>query len=102
MSQWSARSRTCSTRSHQRRQWERILRLADVVPVGCSRWVEEWSRRPSRAVVEEFYRRALTRSPGPAELAEWEALLSRGPDRREAVQDLLWTLLNSREFALNH
>ncbi len=64
--------------------------------------VEALKDRSSREIVEELYRRALTRPPEPAELAEWEVSLARGVDRIEAVQDLLWTLLNSREFALNH
>ncbi len=64
--------------------------------------VEELMGRSNREVVVELYHRAFSRSPEPAELAEWEASLSRGGDRTEAVQDLLWTLLNAREFALNH
>lgn len=58
--------------------------------------------RSNREVVEELFRRALTRPPEPAELAEGEASLASGGDRTGAVQDLLWTLLNSREFVLNH
>ncbi len=58
--------------------------------------------RSNREVIEDLYRRALTRPPEPAELAEWEAWLASGTDRTEAVQDLFWTVLNSREFALNH
>ena len=64
--------------------------------------VVELRDRSNRDVVEEFYRRALTRPPEPAELAAWESSLERGSDRAEAIQDLLWTLLNAREFALNH
>ncbi len=64
--------------------------------------IEELKGRSSREIVEELYRRVLTRPPAQDELAEWEPLLASGPDRTEAVQDLLWTLLNSREFALNH
>ncbi len=30
---------------NQRRQWEAILRHADVIPIGCSRWVDDWGRR---------------------------------------------------------
>jgi hypothetical protein len=55
-----------------------------------------------REIINELYLRALTRRPEPRELAEWEPLLARASNRTEAVQDLLWTLLNSREFAFNH
>ena len=55
-----------------------------------------------REIIEELYVRALTRRPEPAELTEWEPLLARASNKTEAVRDLLWTLLNSREFAFNH
>jgi hypothetical protein len=57
---------------------------------------------PNREIIEELYLRALTRRPEPAELAEWERLLASASSKSESVQDLLWTLLNSREFAFNH
>ena len=53
-------------------------------------------------IISELYLRTLTRPPEPAERGEWTAVLSRATDRREAVEDLLWTLLNSREFGFNH
>ncbi len=53
-------------------------------------------------IISELYLRALTRLPEVAEQTEWAAVLSRAPDRREAIEDLLWTLLNSREFGFNH
>jgi hypothetical protein len=56
----------------------------------------------NREIIEELYLRALTRLPEPRELAEWEPLLDRPTAKEEAVRDLLWTLLNSREFAFNH
>ena len=57
---------------------------------------------PDRELIDELYVRAFTRSPASEEWAEWESLLTRTPDKTEAVQDLLWALLNSREFAFNH
>ena len=53
-------------------------------------------------VVRELYLRAYSRIPRDSELAEWSSLIANSPKRDEAVQDLLWTLLNSREFAFNH
>jgi hypothetical protein len=64
--------------------------------------VEALKSRPTGEIIEELYCCALTRRPEPSELVEWEASLMRGTDRTEAVEDLLWALLNSREFALNH
>ncbi len=58
--------------------------------------------RSDREMIDELYLRAFTRQPQPAEVAEWEKLFASAPNKIEAVQDLLWTLLNSREFAFNH
>ena len=59
-------------------------------------------QRAAREAVEELYLRAFTRPPDPDELADWQAGLTRAGDRPAALQDLLWTLLNSREFSCNH
>lgn len=64
--------------------------------------VRELARRPSREAVEVLYLRTLSRPPHDGEWNAWEALLDRAADRTEVVQDLLWALLNTREFALNH
>jgi hypothetical protein len=53
-------------------------------------------------IIEDLYLRALARQPERAEFAEWEPLFTSAPNKTEAAQDLLWTLLNSREFAFNH
>jgi hypothetical protein len=50
-------------------------------------------------LAEEIYLRALARLPTADESAQWEPLLANGAD---AVEDLLWVLLNSREFCFNH
>ncbi|MFN3651578.1 MAG: DUF1549 and DUF1553 domain-containing protein [Armatimonadota bacterium] len=58
--------------------------------------------RPDREIVEELYLRTLCRFPEERERAHWADLLARAPARRERVEDLLWALLSSREFAFNH
>ncbi len=60
------------------------------------------ARASDREIVKELYLRAYARLPGKVEIAEWSSLIGSKPSRSEAVQDLLWTLLNSREFAFNH
>ncbi|MBI1841402.1 MAG: DUF1553 domain-containing protein [Verrucomicrobia bacterium] len=55
-----------------------------------------------REMIEELYLRAFTRRPEAAELAEWERMFASASDKATAAQDLLWTALNSREFAYNH
>ena len=54
-----------------------------------------------RRMIEEFYLAALSRFPTPAErdaIRTWIGQRSR----REAFEDLAWSLISSREFAYNH
>jgi hypothetical protein len=55
-----------------------------------------------RRIVEELFMRTLCRAPSNRERALCEKALSEAAAKREAVEDLLWTLLNSREFVYNH
>jgi hypothetical protein len=56
-----------------------------------------------REIVEDLYLAALTREPSPDERRVLEQRLeSQASHRREALQDLLWALLSSREFSYNH
>lgn len=57
---------------------------------------------PPGEMVQEFYLRALSRYPTTPERTEWERMLAESTNQCDAAADLLWTLLNSREFALNH
>jgi hypothetical protein len=57
--------------------------------------------RPNAEVVEELFLRTFSRRPNAEELREGTALLDGAKDRKTAVEDLLWTLLNSKEFLFN-
>ena len=52
--------------------------------------------------VEELYLAALGRSPRTNELAKAGDWIRQAPSQREGLQDLLWVLVNSREFLFNH
>ena len=56
----------------------------------------------NREIIETLYLRAFSRFPSPIEFDQWNAMLPPDDGRSEAVADLLWTVLNSREFAANH
>ncbi len=61
------------------------------------------SRLSPKDLVDELYLTALARYPTSAERAAMLALF-QGPEagRREAVEDALWSLLNTKEFLFNH
>ncbi len=64
--------------------------------------LDELHSRASSTVIEELYLRALTRFPNSDERDYWRETIESASHRKEALEDFLWTLLNSREFAFNH
>ena len=60
------------------------------------------SRATAEELVEELFLRALCRRPSPAELRLLAARIGSAPDRRRALEDALWALLNHREFLFQH
>lgn len=57
------------------------------------------SARSDREIVTELYLSALARRPSEAEMAPALRRLAPGANRRAAVEDILWSLLNLKEFA---
>ena len=62
--------------------------------------VDGWLRsgKPVREVVEEMFWSALSRAPTAIELERGEEYLATAKDRRKGAEDVLWALLNSKEF----
>ncbi len=60
------------------------------------------AKTPLPAMVEEIYLVTLSRPPSAGEVAKAQEWIAKAATPREGVQDLLWTLLNSREFLFNH
>jgi hypothetical protein len=56
----------------------------------------------NREIIEELYLAALSRFPSQEEQAGLENLIRKRSSRREALEDLLWAVICSREFASNH
>jgi hypothetical protein len=54
----------------------------------------------NRDIIQEFYLAALSRLPAPRELEAASALVKRSKDRRAALEDVVWGLLNAKEFLL--
>lgn len=57
---------------------------------------------PTADAVTELYLATLSRYPRSTELRTALGLIGKAPNRKEGLEDLLWTLLNSREFLFNH
>ena len=54
------------------------------------------------AIVTELYLRAVSREPNPVEMEVALNHLQAAADRRQAVEDLGWALINSKEFLFRH
>jgi hypothetical protein len=54
----------------------------------------------SAEIVEELYWTALSRAPTERELKDTVAFLDKSKDRRLALEDVAWALLNVKEFVL--
>ena len=59
-------------------------------------------KKPIPDVIEELYLVTLGRPPRAEEAAKAQDGIRAAPTPKEGVQDLLWVLLNSREFLFNH
>jgi hypothetical protein len=61
------------------------------------------SDRPVEQWLDEAYLAAFSRRPTPAEKdAVVRTLAESREDRRLAIEDVLWSLISSREFIFNH
>lgn len=55
-----------------------------------------------RVLVEELYLTFFNRPPRDSERAAAQAHLQKSPSRRQAAEDVAWSMLNSLEFIFNH
>jgi hypothetical protein len=60
------------------------------------------SKLSDEEAVEELFLATLTRSPSAAEKAQALKFMRGEPNRIEALRNVLWALINTREFILNH
>jgi len=60
------------------------------------------SKATDDEVLDELYLATLSRFPRDAERERLRKLFAEPNSRREAVEDILWSLLNTKEFVFNH
>lgn len=60
------------------------------------------AKKPDAEIVEELYLAAFGRKPRAEELKTVVAYLGEQTDKKMAFEDLLWALLNTKEFLFNH
>ncbi|MFN0165382.1 MAG: DUF1549 domain-containing protein [Bryobacteraceae bacterium] len=60
------------------------------------------SKLSNRELIEELYLAAFSRYPDREEAAALDKTLREGPSRLQAISDLIWALISSREFAYRH
>jgi hypothetical protein len=54
------------------------------------------------AVINELFLRTLSRPPTPQEINTAKEDIAAAKDPIDGVRDVLWALLNTREFLVNH
>jgi Protein of unknown function (DUF1549)/Protein of unknown function (DUF1553) len=59
-------------------------------------------KRPHKERLRDLYLVALSREPSPEEIATLEGYISKKKKDQEAYEDILWALLNTKEFLFNH
>lgn len=59
-------------------------------------------KRSPEEIVRMLYVRCFSRDPAPEELASLKRLFDGQPNPADALEDIYWGLLNSREFCFNH
>jgi hypothetical protein len=60
------------------------------------------AKKPLPEMVDELYLVTVSRSPRSEEVTKAQEWIGMAATPREGLQDLLWALLNSREFLFNH
>lgn len=60
-------------------------------------------KKSDQECIEDIYLATLGRMPQPAEMTKTSTYLTKFSDnRQQALEDVLWSLLNSKEFMFNH
>jgi hypothetical protein len=59
-------------------------------------------KKPIQEVIEELYLTAYARPPTPHELQRSLAYVERLDNKQQALEDVVWAIINAKEFMFNH
>ena len=60
------------------------------------------AKRSDDEILQELYLRCLSRTPTETEGVALKQTIAENENRQQALEDIFWALLNSREFVFNH
>ena len=66
--------------------------------------IEKWlaEKKPPEEIIDRLYKRCFGRPPTEKELTALMTEVNAEENKRLALEDIFWALLNSREFVFNH
>jgi hypothetical protein len=59
-------------------------------------------KKPAQAIIEDLYLAGYSRRPNDAELKRTMDYVSGYDNKQKALEDVLWVIVNSKEFIFNH
>jgi hypothetical protein len=59
-------------------------------------------KKTPEEIIAEIYIRCFSRLPTPEETASLIAIVNEQENKKEALEDIFWSMLNSKEFLFNH
>lgn len=64
--------------------------------------ISRLGEREEKPLIENLYLNTLARFPSPAEIKDAVEYLKKATTPKEGFEDLMWALMNSKEFLFNH
>ncbi len=59
-------------------------------------------KKPLKEAIEELYLAAYSRLPRPEELSRSLGVVNGLENKQQGLEDVLWVILNTKEFMFNH
>lgn len=98
------RETACACERREEANLDQALQLmnSDLIRNQVNRAASRIEKLPDDALLTEIYVAALSRSPTEVERTKLTAYLAATKSRRQAIEDILWAVLNTNEFMFQH